>query len=258
MSTVGIKQLILEFMNSKDEGSDRFRRLYRIATLQGVRKFNMDLTGQFRTQLLSIKPNHTVPFPDDYLDYSMIGIINSNGEGVPLRHNQDIMTVKQGFLASQNQLVQVPEIPGFINILNNPGFPLFWMNFWWGGNWVHLYGAEGGQGCIGEFTVDEDNKCFLIGPEFPYSEILVEYLSNGFDCDCNDYKIHTFATDAFLAWLRWKDVIDLNKKASDGHVRYLRNEFAREKMMAKLRLNPVRIQEMERVYRKAVKLVARG
>jgi hypothetical protein len=217
----------------------------------------MDVTGTFRTQLLTISPNHTVPFPDDYLDYSMIGIINSQGEGVPLKHNEEILGIKRAFLASQNKLVGVPELPGFINMLNTLGFPLFWWNFQWGGNWVHLYGAEGGQPNIGEFNIDEDNKCFLINPEFPYSEILVEYLSNGFDCSCNDYKIHTFATDAFLAWLRWKDAID-SKKASDSRVKYLRSEFGREKLMAKMRLNPVRVQEMERVYRSRIKLVARA
>jgi hypothetical protein len=258
MSKVGIKQLVLEYLNSKDEGSDRFRRLYRIASLQGVKKFNMDIVGQFRTQLLSINPNGTIPFPDDYLDYSMIGVINAAGEGVPLKHNEDLVTVKQAFLAEQNKIVGTPQIPGFIQLLNNPGFPLFWLNYSWNGNYVHLYGLAGGQPNVGEFTIDDDNHCILVGSGFPYSEVLVEYLSNGFDCDCNDYKIHTFATDAFLAWLRWKDAIDLNKKASDSHVRYLRNEFAREKMMAKMRLNPVRISEMQREFRHHIKLAARA
>lgn len=258
MSKIGIKQLVLEYLNSKDEGSDRFRRLFRIASLQGVRKFNMDITGIFRTQLLSISPNHTVPFPKDYLDYSMIGIINADGEAVPLTHNEDLVTVKQQFLASQNKIVDVPIIPGYVELMNAPGFPFFWLNYNWNGNWVNLYGIGGGSACVGEFTIDQDNQCILIGPNFPYGEVLVEYLSNGFDCDCNDYMIHTFATDAFLAWLRWKDAIDLNKKYSDSHVRYLRNEFAREKQLAKIRMNPVRIGEMQRVFRHNVKLAARA
>jgi hypothetical protein len=257
MSKISVKQLCLEYLNSRDEGSDRFRRLYRIATLQGVRKFNMDITGTFRTQLLSISPNHTVPFPKDYLTYSMIGIINQAGEGVPLKHNEELVPIKQAFLAAQNKIVATPEVPGFINMLNSPGFPLFWLNYSWGGNWVHLYGLSGGQPTIGQFDIDDQNQCILINPEFPYSEVLVEYLSNGFDCDCNDYMIHTFATDAFLAWLRWKDNID-KKGVSDAKIRSLKNDFAAEKSMAKLRMNPVRIQEMQREYRKAIKLVARA
>lgn len=257
MSKIGIKQLILEYLNSKDEGSDRFRRLFRIASLQGVRKFNMDITGKIVTQLLSITANHTVAFPDDYLDYFKIGVINAIGEVVPLKHNEELSTVREAFVAAQKQVVPVPEIPGFIQQLSIPGAPLFWYNYQWGGNWVHLYGLHGGQPNIGEFVIDDATRTFLINPEFPYAEILIEYLSNGYDCDCNDYMIHTYATDAFIAWLRWKDNID-KKGVSGSQVRYLRNEFAREKLMAQIRLNPVRVLEMQRVFREHVKLVARG
>lgn len=257
MSKISVKQICLEYLNSRDEGSDRFRRLYRIATLQGVRKFTMDITGTIKTVLLSITPNHTVPFPDDYLDYFKIGIINGAGEVVPLKHNEDLTTVRQAFLPAQNQIVPVPEIPGFIQQLNIPGGPLFWYNYQWGGVYVHLYGLSGGQPNIGEFVIDDATQSFLINPGFPYGEILVEYLSNGYDCDCNDYMIHTFASDAFIAWLRWKDNID-KKGVGAGQVRYLRNEYAREKIMAKVRMNPVRVLEMQRTYRDHIKLVARG
>lgn len=257
MSKISVKQLVLEYLNSKDEGDDRFRRLYRIATLQGMRKFQMDVIGQFKTALLPIAPNGTVPFPPDYLDYSMVGIVNECGEGVPLKHNEDIVPIKQSFLASQNAQVGVPTIPGFIQQLNAPGFPLFWLNYQWGDNWVHLYGLGGGPPTYGEFSVDDNARCFLINPGFPYQSILVEYLTNGFDCECNQYMIHTFATDAFLAWLRWKDNID-KKGVSMGYIRELKLEFAREKKMAKLRLNPARIEEMEREFRRHTKLVARA
>jgi len=257
MSRISVKQLCLEYLGSKDEGSDRFTRLYDIARLQGIRKFQMDVIGKFRTQLLPISPNGTVPFPPDYLDYSMVGIVNSCGEGVPLKHNEDIIPIKQAFLASQNAQVGVPTIPGFIQQLNAPGFPLFWLNYQWGDNWVHLYGLGGGPPTYGEFSVDDNARCFLINHGFSYEAILVEYLTNGFDCDCNQYMIHTFAADAFLAWLRWKDNID-KKGISMGYVRELKLEFAREKKMAKLRLNPVRIEEMQRTFRLHTKLVARA
>lgn len=257
MSKIAVKQLCLEYLNSRDEGDDRFRRLYRIATLEGMRKFNMDVTGTFRTQLLHINANGTVPFPPDYLDYSMIGVVNECGEGIPLKHNEDIIPIKQSFLTSQNGLVGAPTVPGFIEQLNVPGFPLFWLNYQWDGDYVHLYGLPGGPPTLGEFSVDDNARCFLINPGFCWDSILVEYLTNGFDCDCNQYMIHTFAADAFMAWLRWKDNID-KKGVSFGEKEGLRLAFAREKKMAKLRLNPVRISEMQRVFRYHTKLVARA
>ena len=248
----------MEYLGSRDESSDRFIRLFNIARLAGMRKFQMDVTGSFRTQLLAINPNGTVPFPADYLDYSMVGIVNQQGEGVPLHHNEDIVPIKQAFLASQNSQVGVPTIPGFIDQLNAPGGPLFWLNYSVdGSNFYHLYGVGGGPPRHGEFSVDDNARCFLINPGFKFGSILVEYLTNGFDCDCNQYMIHTFAADAFTAWLRWKDNID-KKGVSDAKIRSLKNEWANEKKMAKLRLNPVRIQEMQRVFRYHTKLTARA
>ncbi len=258
MSKISIKQLCLEFLNSKDEGSDRFRRLYRIATLEGVREFNSDITGTFRTVLLSITPNHTVPFPADYLDYSMIGVVNKQGEAVPLKHNENLVQIKQAFLAANDAVVPVPKIPGPLELLNQPGYPLFFLNYYWGGNWMHLYGIGGGTGIVGEFTVDDRQKCFLVNPGFQWDSILVEYLTNGYDCDCDEYMVDVFASTAFLAWLRWKDAIDSRKKFSLSEIDYLRKEFGREKLKARVRLNPVRVKEMEDVKRRLVKLVARA
>lgn len=256
MSKISIKQLVLEYLNSKDEGDDRFRRLYRIASLAGVRKFNSDVCGTFKTVLLSISPNHTVPFPEDYLDYSMIGVVNERGEGVPLKHNEDIVPIKQAFLASQNAIVGVPTIPGILQQFGAPG-GLFWFNYQGYGENYHLYGYGGGSPTVGEFSVDDNARCFLINPSFPWNSILVEYLTNGFDCECNSYMIHTFAADAFMAWLRWKDNID-KKGVSQATIRGLKLDWAAEKKMARARLNPVRIREMEVEFRRHIKLTARA
>lgn len=258
MSKVSIKQLISEYLNSKDEGSDRFRRLYRIATLKGVREFNMDITGQFRTVLLYVNANHTVPFPDDYLDYSMIGIVNEQGEAVPLKHNEDIAPIKQAFLTQLDAVTQTPKLPNAIEYINTPGFPFFWLNYQWGGSWMHLYGLPGGRPKIGEFSVDDRARCFLINPHFKYDSILVEYLTNGYDCDCQDYMIHSFASIAFDQWLRWQDIIDNRKKASRADVEYERIRYGVEKKKAKLRLNQAHVNEMQDVQRHAVRLVAKG
>lgn len=257
MSKISVKQLCMEYLNSQDTGSDKFRRIYRMATLGGMRRFNMDVIGEFRTKLIEISPNGTVPFPEDYLTYSMIGIVNSCGEGVPLRHNEDIVPVKRAFLEATNSITGVPTIPSFIEQMNAPGYPLFWLNYEWGDSYYHLYGWAGGQPNYGEFTVDDNARCFLIAPDFQYSSILVEYLTNGYDCGCSQYMIHTFAADAFTAWLRWQDNID-RKGVSKGEKNDLRLDFVREKKMAKLRLNPVRVEEMQKVFRYHTKLTARA
>lgn len=257
MASVSVKQLILEYLSSKDEGADRFIRLYDIARTSGMRKFNMDIQGKFRTVLLPIGANGVVPFPNDYLDYSMIGIINEDGEGVPLKHNEEIVAVKQSYLASAKGVVSTPTIPDFLNQLNTPGYPLFWLNYEWGDNFMHLYGVGGGRPDLGSFSIDDIARCIRISPGFNYSSILVEYLTDGFDEQTNTYMVDVFAADAFTAWLRWKDNID-KKNVSMRDKEYLRMQFVKEKNIAKMRLNPVKIAEMQDVFRRNIKLVAKG
>lgn len=258
MSRISVKQLVAEFLNSKDEGSDRFRRLYRMATLKGVRLFNMDIQGRFKTVLIYVNANHTVPFPDDYLDYATIAITNQHGEIVPLKRNENLAHVVQGYLTQLQQVVPVPKLPAAIEFIDTPGFPFFWLNYCWGGEWMHLYGEAGGRPTVGRFDVDDEARCFLINPEFKYDSILVTYLTNGYDCDCKGFTIHTFAAEAFDQWLRWQDIVDQRKKATRADVEYERLRFGAEKKKAKLRLNQAHVNEMQDILREHVKLTARG
>ncbi len=257
MSNISVRQLVGEYLNSKDEGSDTFRRLYRLATLGGVRLFNIDVCGRFITNLLPISANNTVPFPCDYLDYSQIGIINDCGEAVPLLHNEDLTPVKQSYITGTG-IVKTP-VDGSGDFVFGPGVtPNLWFNYWWDGAYVNLFGIGGGTGHPGQFNIDENSKSILIGPNFQYQEVLVEYLSNGYnDADCN-YYIHTFAADAFIAWLAWADVKYRRKKATISEVRELKREFGIEMLKAKIRLNPVRIAECQNITRRNIKLVAKA
>ena len=123
---------------------------------------------------------------------------------------------------------------------------------------MHLYGLSGGRPTVGEFTVDDNARCFLINPKFQYDTILVEYLTNGYDCDCKDYMIHTFASEAFEQWLRWQDMVDNRKKFSRADVEYERVRYGVEKKKAKMRLNQANIIAMQDEQRRSVRLVAKG
>lgn len=256
MSKIPINELIAEYLNLKDESSHQFRRLYRIATRQGIREFNMDIQGEFITVLLPVSANGTVAFPNDYLDWSMLGIINGSGEAIPLNYNENLVTVKQGYIA-KNGIVSAPTIKDGV-FCSPSGFPLYWLNFAMGGyGYDHFYGAGGGTGTVGEFTVDEENDCFLVAPGYPYATVLVEYLPDGGD-KCCKYFIKDFAAEAFICFLRWKDMTDLRKKVGIAEVRYLKKEYYREKALAKLRLNNAKKDQMQKEFRRNVKLAARA
>lgn len=221
----------------------------------------MDVTGVFKSVLLNVSANHSVAWPCDYLDYSTLGIINGCGEVVPLKHNENLSLLRQQYLSSQQQIVQVPTAPsGLVYGVENPlGFPFYWLNYNWGDTgWVHLYGAGGGAPTVGEFTVDVNNRCFYVPHGFPYSSVMLEYLSNGFSEEGQDYMIDIFAAEALKWWIRWQDAIGLPKKYSMGQAREYKAEYIIQRRDAKARITHTRINEMQQVFRSHVKLAAKA
>lgn len=226
-----------------------------------MRKMNMDLFGSFRSVLLDVSANHSVAWPCDYLDYSTLGIINGCGEVVPLKHNENLSLLRQQYLSSQQQIVQVPTAPsGLVYGVENPlGFPFYWLNYNWGDTgWVHLYGAGGGAPAVGEFTVDVNNRCFYVPHGFPYSTVMLEYLTDGYVQGGDDYFVDIFAVEAIQWWIRWMDRVDTPKKWSRGDVLQAKSEYVIQARTARLRINHARINEMQAIFRQKTKLAAKA
>ena len=59
MATIGLRQLVAQFLDSADQSSHQFRRMYNIG-VRGSRAFNLDITGQMITVLLPVNVNNTV------------------------------------------------------------------------------------------------------------------------------------------------------------------------------------------------------
>lgn len=256
-SKIPLTQAMGELIDAMDKSSHEFRRLYNIG-VRGCRKFNMDIYGSFKTVILDVSANGTVEFPKDLLDWSMLGLVNSNGEAVPLTYNESLITLKQQYLASQKKIVTPPQIDdvftGDLTNINN-----FFLNFGFNNyGFIHLYGIGGGTPEVGQFTVDEVNKCFLIDPCYPYSTIVLEYLTDGLDCETNTYMVDVFAVEALQWWVRWMNAVDLPKKYSRADRLDFKNEYLIQKRDAKARINKTRISAMQVVFRNHVKLVARA
>jgi hypothetical protein len=83
MATIGLRQIVAQFLDSADQSSHQFRRMYNIG-VRGSRAFNLDITGTMITALLPVNVNNTVNLPVDYLTYSKMGIINERGEIITL------------------------------------------------------------------------------------------------------------------------------------------------------------------------------
>lgn len=89
---VSLKELIYHYVNQAELSPAAYLRLHSIA-VRGMQELEMDVSGEPKTVVLTVLPNKTVDLPIDYLEYTKIGIVNSNGEVDTLRQNPNILNI---------------------------------------------------------------------------------------------------------------------------------------------------------------------
>ena len=257
MGRIGLKTIVAELIDSKDSSSHEFRRMYNIG-VRGVREFNTDIVGNFSTKLLNVNANKTADLPEDYVSYSKMGVINEKGEIVTLRSNPQLSNYNIGHPLNPDRFEGVPGI-GAVSYPAIPyNYPYIYYNFFISNQSFNLFGLAGGGQDIGNYKVDEECGIIIFGPNFKYEKVLLEYLGDGMDRDCDDYMIDSRAAEAMLAYIRWKTALDNPKKYGQGIMRDYKQEYKSERLKAKMRINKIVVSEFEDIQRITNKLAPRS
>jgi hypothetical protein len=257
MGRIGLKTIVAELIDSKDSSSHEFRRMYNIG-VRGVREFNTDIVGNFSTKLLDVNANKTTDLPEDYVSYSKMGVINEKGEIVTLRSNPQLSNYNIGHPLNPDRFEGVPGI-GAVSYPAIPyNYPYIYYNFFISNQSFNLFGLAGGGQDIGNYKVDEECGIIIFGPNFKYEKVLLEYLGDGMDRDCDDYMIDSRAAEAMLAYIRWKTALDNPKKYGQGIMRDYKQEYKSERLKAKMRINKIVVSEFEDIQRITNKLAPRS
>jgi hypothetical protein len=257
MATIGLRQIVAQFLDSADQSSHQFRRMFNIG-VRGSRAFNLDITGTMVTVLLPVNINNTVNLPVDYLTYSKMGIINERGEIITFTKNEQLSQYHAIYQNQENRNEDVPELTTIGNYVAPLPYPYLYSNYWSGGTYYTLFGLNSGTAQICDFDIDEGAGVILLNPKNTYEEILFEYLSDGYDETADDYQINSMAEEAFMCYLRWKSATDMVKKFSAGQVREYKNEYYREMRLAKMRINKAYASEFTARKRSLTGLTAKA
>lgn len=257
MAKIGLKQIIAELIDSKDSGSHEFRRLYNIG-VRGIREFNTDIVGSFSTKLIDVNANKTVTLPDDFISYSKVGIINEKGEIVTLRLNNQLSTYNDAHNLKDARFDGVPKVTAITNPSIPYSYPYIYYNFFISNQSYNLFGIAGGGQNMGDYKLDEECGVIVLGAGFQYEKVLLEYLSDGMDCDANDYMVDTRASEALLAYVRWKSALDAPKKYGQGIIREYKAEYKSERLKSKMRINKIVMSDFEDIQRITNKLAPRS
>lgn len=257
-----IRKIVSQYLNSADRSDHEFARLYNIAVRGIENEFNLDVQGQFLTVLLDVNTNKTVQLPAGYINYSKIGIVNGSGEFVTLKRNDQLSNYHGIYYSQANRNAGVPTIQSLGNPFEpagNTGYTYaYWLNFWQQGTSFNLYGLPSGTSTIGTYKIDVGANVILLNPDFCYPQILLEYLSDGYNENDDDYMIDSRCAEAMLAWIRWQGCVDQPKKFGEGALARLERQYYNSKRVARMRMNPFNLAEMNDIIRRATNLTAKA
>jgi hypothetical protein len=255
-----LREIVSAHLDSKDSSSHEFRRLWGIGKFGMQTEFGLDVKATLKTVLVQVSPNKSASFPQGAVSYTRLGITNSNGEIVCFKKNDKLSTYHSEYFANVSRLSAVPTLPsyGINGGLNGYGYNDFlFLNYWYGSTSYNLFGIGSGTCNIGEYKIDETNRIIQFDPYFQWDSFLFEGVFDECDDD-DDYEIDVRMAQAVRAYLRWQDVVDRPKKASPSAINKLALDYGNQKRLARMRLNPVVINEMQNIERRSWKLVAKA
>jgi len=251
-----LTQIVGQFLNSSDKSTHEFRRLYNIAVAGLKDEFNLSLTGTLKTVVLEVNANKTVAMPDDYIQYSKIGILNGQGEIITFKRNDQLSALNAEYTTANVRNGDASLASGDVSLYNS--YSNYYWNFFDGGTSFKLYGAGSGTASMGEYKILESQRLILLDARTSYSHLVLEYLSDGFDSENEDYEVDIRASQAMVAYIRWQNAIDLYKKFSQSQVTGFKREYYREKRLAATKLNPFILNEANHASRVSVHLAPKA
>lgn len=191
-----LKTIVSYTLDEMDKSMGDFDKAWIIA-FRALVDLGYNISFEPKTIRIPVNPNKTVTLPSDYLGWTKVGILNSNGEVSTLKVNNALTTYKDN---NPNRISELTsDIQNTVPMIL--GFPFFF-NYFDNGLYYNLYGVGGGLIQYGECRIDERNRVIILNTDFRFDAIILEYLSS--PQKDGDYQIETTLQEAVIAFIKWK------------------------------------------------------
>lgn len=242
---VPLETIVYRFLDMADRGEDSYRKAYNLGIMV-YREMRMDVFGQTVTALINVLANKTGKLPADYSNYIRLGIPNSGtGELAEFTRNDnlssyDILDVNR----ESNTGLQTYDGSGLLTPQNMPQ-DLFFPYFNMGSLGV------GSVNNIGNFKIDKVAGYIILDPNFAYSSFLMEYTQDA-NVISDNYMVDINAEQAILDGIIWKWNW-LRKDIPVSEKQIQRAEYYNQKRLARQRMNPLTLQDINDSGRRGIK-----
>lgn len=264
---VQLSQLLDDFIisiASGDYANNAADNQIRGIALRGIREMGFDLSKRIRSLKLSVGSNNTATLPDDYVDWSKIGVVGADGlvyvlgENKNLNYSQKYSTSNGNTYDSDGDGLLDREDSKTATSSGSPaqdsgitdGMESFiFRNYLYNDDEGGLYGIGGGQ-YYGEFRINLDQNRVEIKNNSDISEIVMEYVAD--EARSADPKIHIYLEEALRAYIYYK-LIERKTGVPQMEKTRARAEYYNERRKANSRMKSFTKEELLKTIRKNYK-----
>lgn len=234
---IPIEECITSYMDEAEISNHKYYKLWHLA-FRAMTELGLDAFYNVRSVKLPVNANLTVTLPADYLQYSKVGVLNQQGEIIPLGFNSKL-TVAFDLQPTRIEQTQDNSIQ---TQLNQQG--VWWYNYWNGNGFGNLYGYPSGNPFLGSFKIDNANGVIVLSEHFSYPYVMLEYIAS--PQVGGEYYIPIQFKEAVIAYLRWKDVISIPSKThvNNASLEMRRRDYYNERRLAIARYDPVNLPDL--------------
>jgi len=273
-NTVPLSQIIDDFIltiaddDYAGSASDNQIRTY---ALRGIREFGFDISKKIRSLKLTVDTsNNTIELPDDYVDWSKVGVVGSDGIVYVLGENKNInysQAYQDGFGVKVTDSEDANDADGdgvFDRIDDktptNSGSPsssddvtqgfnsYIFRNYVYGAS-NGLYGIGGGH-LYGGFRVNLDQNRIELESNDSISEIVIEYVAD--EARSKNPSVHVYLEEALISYVYYK-IIERKSAVPANEKARARQEYYNERRKANARMKSFTKEEAFKTIRKNYK-----
>ena len=266
--TISVEQIVNDFMLTLD-GDDYVNSpssvVIRNYALRGIREMGFDIQKRIKSLKLSVNTsNDTVELPDDFVDYTKIGIIGGDGliyvfaenknQAAPMKYKTDaagnkIDSDSDGVydrLDAKNDVGSRASLSDFESYT--------FRNFLYEGNIGRAYGIGGGK-YSGEFKINTEQNRIELYSTAGYSEIVIEYIAD--EARSTNPSIHVYAENALRSYIYYR-LVERKSNVPNVEKSRARQEYYNERRLANARIKSFTKEEALKTIRKNYKQSPKG
>jgi hypothetical protein len=266
--TISINQIVNDFILSvdgEDYSSTASSTLIRNYALRGIREMGFDMMKRIKSLKLPVnQANSTVELPDDFVAYTKIGIVGTDGLIYVFGENKN-QNISMKYVTDANDNPIDSNSDGVYDRVDAKGtnnatsslanFESYtFRNFLHQGNLGRAYGAGGGQ-YSGEFRINNEQNRIELHSASNYTEVVVEYIAD--EARSENPSVHVYAENALRSYVYYR-LIEKKSNVPMGEKSRARQEYYNERRLANARLKSFSKEEAFKTIRKNYKQSPKG